>query len=75
MLLIRAGAGRCGVVGVHQPNIGDERLPSFAIRYNGVDPMGIASYLVSIYFSLALLADDAAGLLEGIEIGHFHDVE
>jgi len=75
MLLIRAGAGRRGVVGVHQPNIGDERLPSFALRFNGVDPMGIASYLVSIYFSLALLADDAAGLLEGIEIGHFHDVE
>lgn len=72
ILLLRVGEERRGVVGVHQPNIGDERLPSFAIRFNGVDQLGVANYLVSVYFSLATLADDAVGSLDGVEVGHYH---
>lgn len=71
--LVRTGQDRRGVVGLHQPSIGDERLPSFAIRFNGIDDKGIASYLVSAYFSLAILADDAAGSLDGVEIGNYRD--
>jgi hypothetical protein len=73
IFLVRAGQERRGVVGLHQPSIGDERLPSFAIRFNGVDDKGIASYLVSVYFSLAILAEDAAGSLDGVEIGNYRD--
>ena len=73
MLLMRVGEERRGVVGLHQSNVGDERLPSFAIRFNGVDQLGVASYLVSAYFSLAVLADDALGSLDGVELGAFHD--
>lgn len=73
IFLIRAGKERRGVIGLHQPNIGDERLPSFAIRFNGVDPKGLASYLVSLYFSLAILADDAAGSLDGVDLGNHRD--
>lgn len=73
IFLVRAGQERRGVVGLHQPSIGDERLPSFAIRFNGVDEKGIASYLVSVYFSLAILAEDAAGSLDGVEIGNYRD--
>jgi CRP-like cAMP-binding protein len=73
MFLLRAGQERRGVVGLHQSNVGDERLPSVAIRFNGVDDKGIANYLVSVYFSLAIFADDAAGSLDGIEIGHYRD--
>jgi CRP-like cAMP-binding protein len=73
ILLVRCGQERRGVVGLHQPSIGDERLPSFAIRFNGVDLKGIASYLVSVYFSLAMLAEDAAGSLDGVEIGNYRD--
>jgi len=73
MLLMRVGEDRRGVVGLHQSNIGDERLPSFAIRFNGVDQLGVASYLVSLYFSLAVLADDALGSLDDVELGAFHD--
>jgi CRP-like cAMP-binding protein len=73
MFLVRVGEDRRGVVGLHQSNIGDERLPSFAIRFNGVDQLGVANYLVSLYFSLAVLADDALGSLDGVELGSFHD--
>jgi CRP-like cAMP-binding protein len=73
IFLVRAGQERRGVVGLHQSNIGDERLPSFAIRYNGVDDKGIASYLFSVYFSLAVFADDATGSLDEVEIGHYHE--
>jgi CRP-like cAMP-binding protein len=71
--LVRAGKDRRGVVGLHQPNVGDERLPSFAIRFNGVDQKGIGNYLVSVYFSLAVLADDAAGSLDDVEIGNYRE--
>ncbi|HMA30206.1 MAG TPA: family 2B encapsulin nanocompartment shell protein [Casimicrobiaceae bacterium] len=73
MFLVRAGQDRRGVVGLHQPSIGDERLPSFALRFNGIDEKGIASYLVTVYFSLAILADDAAGSLDGVELGRYRD--
>jgi CRP-like cAMP-binding protein len=73
IFLLRVGQDRRGVVGLHQSNVGDERLPSVAIRFNGVDDKGIANYLVSVYFSLAIFADDATGSLDGVEIGHYRD--
>src|ERR1035437_10281639 len=73
MFLVRCGQNRRGVVGLHQPSIGDARLPSFAIRFNGIDEKAIASYLVTVYFSLAVLSDDAVGSLDGVEIGNYHD--
>lgn len=74
ILLMRVGAERQGVVGLHQPSIGDPKLPSVAIRFNGIDMKGIASYLLTLYFSAAILTPDAIGMLENVEIGHFHDV-
>lgn len=73
ILLMRVGAERQGVVGLHQPSIGDPKLPSVAIRFNGIDSRGVASYLVSLYFSAAILTDDAIGVLENVEIGQYHD--
>ncbi|MCB9763694.1 MAG: cyclic nucleotide-binding domain-containing protein [Alphaproteobacteria bacterium] len=73
IFLLRVGEDRRGVVGLHQPSIGDERLPSFALRFNGIDGLGVASYLVTLYFSLAVLADDALGSLDGVELGHYYD--
>jgi hypothetical protein len=74
ILLMRVGAERQGVVGLHQPGIGDPALPSVAIRFNGVDVSGIANYLVSVYFSVAVLTGDAVGVLENVEVGHYHEV-
>jgi CRP-like cAMP-binding protein len=73
IMLMRVGAERQGVIGLHQPSIGDPKLPSVAIRFNGIDMKGVASYLITLYFSAAILTNDAAGVLEHVEIGHFHE--
>jgi hypothetical protein len=39
----------------------------------GINRSAIASYLISLYCSLAILTDDAVGLLDDVEIGKFHD--
>lgn len=73
ILLMRVGEERQGVVGLHQPSIGDPKLPSVAIRFNGVDATGVANYLVTLYHSVAVLTPDAIGALDYVELGHFHD--
>lgn len=73
IMLMRVGAERQGVIGLHQPSIGDPKLPSVAIRFNGIDMKGVASYLITLYFSAAILTADAVGVLEHVEIGHFHE--
>ena len=36
---------------------------------------GVASYLLTLYFSCAVLTDDALGVLENVEVGYYHDYE
>ncbi|WP_435260534.1 family 2B encapsulin nanocompartment shell protein [Streptomyces sp. 1222.5] len=74
VLLLRVGEDRQGVVGLRQSRIdeGPSDEPSLAIRFNGVDERGIANYLLSLYFSIAILTDDAIGMLEDVEIARYH---
>jgi hypothetical protein len=39
----------------------------------GIDHDAVASFLVSLYFSAAVLTPDALGVLEGVEVGYYHD--
>ncbi len=39
----------------------------------GINPKAIASYLVSLYCSLAVLTEDALGVLEGVETNKYHE--
>jgi hypothetical protein len=41
----------------------------------GLDNLGVASYLLSLYFSAAVLTDDAIGVLENVEVGYYHNYE
>jgi hypothetical protein len=41
----------------------------------GLDNLGVASYLLTLYFSAAVLTDDALGILENVEVGYYHDYE
>jgi len=43
------------------------------VRFKGVDDEGIASYLLSLYCSAAILADDAIAVLEDVEVGDYYD--
>ena len=70
---MRVGEKQQGVVGLHQPGIPHEHLPSLSVRFMGIDRNSIASYLVSQYFSAAVLTPDALGVLENVEVGYYHD--
>jgi hypothetical protein len=73
ILLLRVGEKEQGVIGLHQPGIPHEHLPSLSVRFMGIDRNAIASYLVSQYVSAAVLTDDALGVLENVEVGYYHD--
>ena len=76
ILLLRVGEKEQGVVGLHQPGIPDEKSnPSLSVKFAGIDNAGVASYVLSLYFSLAVLTDDALGMLEDVEVGFYHDYE
>jgi hypothetical protein len=75
ILLVRVGEADQGVVGLHQIGIPGEILPSLSARLMKTDTLGVASYLLSLYFSLAVLTDDALGVLENVEVGFYHDYE
>jgi hypothetical protein len=68
ILLMRVGEQEQGVVGLHQEGIGDEHLQSLAVRFMGIDQNAVASYLVTCYFSVAVLVDDALAVLERVRI-------
>jgi CRP-like cAMP-binding protein len=69
ILLMRAGAENQGVIGLHHAGIPDEVEPSLNVRYMGINEKAVISYLVSTYFSAAVLIPDALGILESVEIG------
>lgn len=73
ILLLRIGEADQGVVGLHQAGIPGEIRPSLSARLMGLDSLGVASYLLTLYYSCAVLTDDALGVLENVEVGYYHD--
>jgi encapsulin shell SprI-like protein len=73
ILLLRTGEKKRGVVGLFQPGLPGEVSPSLTVRLMGINARGAASYLLSLYCSAAVLADDAIGVLENVEVGNFHE--
>jgi hypothetical protein len=73
VLLLRTGEKRQGVVGLFQPGLTGEQSPGLSVRFMGINRSAIASYLISLYCSLAVLTDDALAVLENVEIDKFHD--
>ncbi|HEU5473443.1 MAG TPA: family 2B encapsulin nanocompartment shell protein [Actinophytocola sp.] len=69
IMVIRTGADSQGVVGLHRKGIPDEIEPSLNARFMGITAQGIISYLVSAYYSVAVLVPDALGVLENVELG------
>ncbi|WP_419999334.1 family 2B encapsulin nanocompartment shell protein [Streptomyces boninensis] len=70
IIAMRTGEDNQGVVGLHQTGIPDEIEPGMNARFMGIDEKAIISYLVSTYYSVAVLVPDALGILEDVEIGH-----
>ncbi len=70
VLAMRTGEKAQGVVGLHQTGIPDEYSPGLSVRFMGINEKAVMSYLVSAYYSAAVLVPDALGVLEDVEIGH-----
>jgi hypothetical protein len=73
ILLLRTGERKQGVVGLFQPGLPGEQTPGLSIRFMGIDRNSMASYLVSLYCSAAVLAEDALGVLENVEVGQYYE--
>lgn len=73
ILLLRVGEKRQGVVGLFQPNLVGEQGPGLSVRFMGIDRNAIASYLISLYCSVAVLTEDALAVLDNVEINKYHD--
>jgi hypothetical protein len=73
ILVMRTGEEDQGVIGLHQTGIPDEYQPSLSVRFMGINEKAIMSYLVSAYYSAAVLVPDALGILENVEIARSDD--
>jgi hypothetical protein len=73
VLLLRVGEKRQGVIGLFQPGLPGEQSPGLSVRFMGINRSAIASYLISLYCSLAILSEDALAVLEDVEVGKYHD--
>ncbi|KFE59532.1 family 2B encapsulin nanocompartment shell protein [Hyalangium minutum] len=69
IIVMRTGEGDQGVIGLHNAGVPDEVQPSLSVRRMDISEKAITSYLVSVYFSAAVLVPDALGVLENIELG------
>jgi hypothetical protein len=73
ILLVRTGEAKRGVIGLYQTGLQNEQGRGLSARFRGVDNKGLASYLLSLYCSAAILSDDAIAVLEDVEVGNYYD--
>ncbi|MFE6280850.1 family 2B encapsulin nanocompartment shell protein [Streptomyces sp. NPDC057877] len=69
IIALRTGEADQGVVGLYQTGLPEEFQPGLNVRFMGIDTTAIISYLVTAYYSIAVLVPDAAGILENVQIG------
>ncbi|MQY11750.1 hypothetical protein SRB5_18690 [Streptomyces sp. RB5] len=73
ILAMRTGEENQGVVGLRQTGLPEEYEPGLSVRFMGIDEQAIISYLVSTYYSAAVLVPDALGVLENVQITRRRD--
>ena len=73
ILLLRTGEKKQGVIGLFQPGLPGEVSPSLSVRFMGINHKAIASYLISLYCSIAVLTEDAIGVLENVNVDQYHE--
>ncbi|WP_370414818.1 family 2B encapsulin nanocompartment shell protein [Streptomyces fradiae] len=72
IICMRTGESDQGVIGLRQAGLPDEVEPGLSCRFMGIDDQAISSYLVTAYYSAAVLVPDALGVLENVEIARRH---
>ncbi|MEW2495779.1 family 2B encapsulin nanocompartment shell protein [Streptomyces nodosus] len=71
IIALRTGEEDQGVIGLRQSGIPDEIEPSLSVRFMGINEQAVIKYLVTAYYSAAVLVPDALGVLENVEIGRW----
>ncbi|RKH57415.1 family 2B encapsulin nanocompartment shell protein [Corallococcus aberystwythensis] len=69
IIAMRTGPDDQGVIGLHNAGIPDEIEPSLTVKRMAVNEQAITNYLVSTYYSAAVLVPDALGVLENVALG------
>ena len=69
IIALRTGESDQGVIGLFQTGIPEEYQPGLNVRFMGIDANSIIRYLVTAYYSMAILVPDAVGILENAQIG------
>ncbi len=73
ILLLRVGERKQGCIGLFQPGLPGEQSPGLSVRFMGINDQAIASYLISLYCSTAVLTDDAIAVLENVDVSQYHE--
>ncbi|MGW7331537.1 family 2B encapsulin nanocompartment shell protein [Streptomyces sp. NPDC054840] len=73
VLVMRTGEDNQGVIGLRQTGLPEEYEPGLSVRFMGISEQAIISYLVTTYFSAAILVPDALGVLENVQIARRRD--
>ncbi|WP_411106948.1 family 2B encapsulin nanocompartment shell protein [Streptomyces sp. cmx-4-9] len=73
ILAMRTGEANQGVIGLHQTGLPEEYEPGLSVRFMGISEQAILSYLVTTYYSAAVLVPDALGVLENVQIARRRD--
>ncbi|MBZ3900279.1 family 2B encapsulin nanocompartment shell protein [Streptomyces griseiscabiei] len=68
IIAMRTGEKNQGVIGLRQTGLLDEYEEGLSVRFMGIDERAIVSYLVSTYYSAAVLLPDALGVMENVQI-------
>ncbi|WP_030204908.1 family 2B encapsulin nanocompartment shell protein [Streptomyces sp. NRRL S-87] len=68
IIAVRTGEDNEGLIGLYQTGLPDEVEPGLNVRFMGIDERAIISYLVTAYYSAAILVPDAVGVLENVEV-------
>jgi hypothetical protein len=71
ILLLRVGEKKQGVIGLFQPGLPGEQTPGLSVRFMGINTKALASYLISLYCSAAVLTEDAIAALDDVEVGNY----
>jgi hypothetical protein len=73
ILLVRVGEKKQGVIGLYQAGLPGEQTRGLSVRFMGIDKNAVASYLISLYCSAAILTTDAIAALEDVDVGNYYE--
>ncbi|WP_328666390.1 family 2B encapsulin nanocompartment shell protein [Streptomyces sp. NBC_00322] len=73
ILAMRTGEDNQGVIGLRQTGLPEEYESGLSVRFMGISEQAIISYLVTTYYSAAILVPNALGVLEDVQIARRRD--